>query len=271
MPDPHGLPSIETLLEEADRAPASYLDRADTIDLAAIEASLEAAGLAVAARAEPHDAAAWLPLPDDVDDLPSVHALLDPHPEVQAAVVAEAEAVVADALAAAEAASAPSPARAEPHDATAWLPLPSLDELPPVTDLLEDATARRPPPAGGAAPASSRRPGCSASPCWWSLTVLGGGWAVSRLPRPSGSKVTLARRRHPPRDAHRRGLGRRPPRRPQHVKLGPGDVVVPSAPSALHDGLHVDVLRSFPVTVDVDGASRTVRTVETSAEGSPSS
>jgi len=51
-----------------------------------------------------------------------------------------------------------------------------------------------------------------------------------------------------------------------HVQLAAGDVVVPSARSALHDGLHVDVLRAFPVTVDVDGNVRTVRTVETSAE-----
>src|SRR5207253_1653874 len=110
----------------------------DTIDLAAIEAAVAPSP----ARAEPHDAAAWLPLPDDLYDLPPVHELLDPDPEVQAAVVAEAEALVADALAVAEASSAPSPARAEPHDAAAWLPLPSVDELPPVTDLLEDV----PPP-----------------------------------------------------------------------------------------------------------------------------
>ena len=52
----------------------------------------------------------------------------------------------------------------------------------------------------------------------------------------------------------------------QHVNLGRHDVVVPSVSSSLHDGLHVDVLRAFPVTVDVDGSVRTVRTAETSAE-----
>src|SRR2546430_6124424 len=136
VPDPHGLPTIETLLEEAtplvDLAP-------DTIDLAAIEAAVAPSP----ASAEPHDAAAWLPLPDDVHDLPPVHELLDPHPDVQAAVVAEAEALVADALPPAGAPAAPSPARAEPHDAAAWFPLPSIDELPAVTDLLEEVT---PPP-----------------------------------------------------------------------------------------------------------------------------
>jgi len=29
----------------------------------------------------------------------------------------------------------PSPARAEPHDETAWLPLPGLEGLPPIEDL----------------------------------------------------------------------------------------------------------------------------------------
>jgi uncharacterized protein YabE (DUF348 family) len=35
----------------------------------------------------------------------------------------------------------------------------------------------------------------------------------------------------------------------------------------LHDGLHIDVLRAFAVSVDVDGTVSTVRTVETSADG----
>ena len=181
VPDPHGLPSIETLLEEA----TPVVDLGDTVDLAALEAAVAPSP----ARAEPHDAAAWLPLPDDVDDLPSVDALLDPDPEVQAAVVAEAEAVVADALAAAEASSAPSPARAEPHDAAAWLPLPSTEALPSVTELLEDAT----PPPG----IRRRLTGLLPGPRVFAIallvvaTVLGGGWAVTRLLAPAGSQVTL--------------------------------------------------------------------------------
>jgi uncharacterized protein YabE (DUF348 family) len=258
VPDPHALPSIETLLEEA--TPVVDLTY-DTIDLAALEAVVTPSP----ARAEPHDAAAWLPLPDDVHELPPVHALLDPHPEVQAEVIAEAEAVVADALAAAEAASAPSPARAEPHDATAWLPLPSVDELPPVTDLLEDAT---PPPTTRRGRLARRLP----APRVLGIvvlvvaTVLAGGWAVTRLLAPGGSQITLLV------DGSRQDMRTDAPSvgallKAEHVKLGAGDVVVPSARSALHDGLHVDVLRSFPVTVDVDGSVRTVRTVETSADG----
>ncbi len=81
------------------------------------------------ARAVPYDAAAWLPLPDDVAALPSVEDLLAPDPEVRAAVLDDANAVVAAAAAAAEAVVTPSPARAEPHDADTWLPLPDPDTL----------------------------------------------------------------------------------------------------------------------------------------------
>jgi uncharacterized protein YabE (DUF348 family) len=256
VPDPHGLPTIEMLLEEAtplvDLAP-------DTIDLTALEAAVAPSP----ARAEPHDAAAWLPLPDDVDDLPSVEALLDPDPDLQASVVAEAEAVVADALAAAEASAAPSPARAEPHDATAWLPLPSVEELPPVTELLDDAT----PPPGRGRRFTRLLPGprVFAIALLVIATVLGGGWAVTRLVEPGGSQVTLLV------DGSRQEMRTDAPTvadvlKAQRVHLGRNDVVVPSASSSLHDGLHIDVLRAFPVTVDLDGSVRTVRTVETSAE-----
>ncbi len=255
MPDPHGLPSIATLLEEA----TPVVDLGDAIDLAALEAAVTPSP----ARAEPHDAAAWLPLPDDVDDLPSVAALLDPDPEVQAAVIAEAEALVADALAAAEASSAPSPARAEPHDATAWLPLPSMEELPPVTELLEDAT----PPPGARRRLAALLPGprVFAIALLVVATVLGGGWAVTRLLAPGGSQITLLV------DGSRQDMRTEAKTvgallNAQHVNLGRNDVVVPSASSSLHDGLHVDVLRAFPVTVDIDGSVRTVRTVESSAD-----
>ena len=55
--------------------------------------------------------------------------------------VEEAEALVREALEAAVAAVAPSPARAEPHDASSWLPLPIVDELAPVSELIETTPA----------------------------------------------------------------------------------------------------------------------------------
>ncbi len=261
VPDPSALPSIQVLLDDA----SEIVVEPDVIDLTAIEAAIEAAVSPSPARAEPHDAAAWLPLPADLDGLPPLHALLDPHPEHQAAVVAEAEAVVADAQAAAEASSAPSPARAEAPEPASWLPLPSPEELPPVTELLEEG----PPP--GSTPRPRRRHRFLPAPrvlvvaVLVVLTALGGAWIAQRAMQPAGSEITLV------------VDGTRTPLRSEassvgallaaeRVHLGPGDVVVPSATSSLHDGLHVDVLRAFPVTVDVDGRIRTVPTVETSAD-----
>ncbi len=257
VPDPHALPSIEMLLENA----RPFGDAAaEAIDLVALEAMVSPSP----ARAEPHDAASWLPLPDDVHVLPSVHDLRDPHPEVQAAVVAEAEALVTDALAAAEASSVPSPARAEPHDPTSWLPLPSVDELPSVSELFEE----------GAPPGTTGRRRTRLFPparllfllLLVTATVFGGGWAVNRMVAPGGSQVSLVvdgTRQEMRTDFKTVGALLAA----EHVRLGAGDAVVPPAPTALHDGLHVDVLRAFPVSVDIDGVTRTVRTVEHSAEG----
>ena len=76
VPDPSALPSLDDLSLDALVSPSP-------------------------ARAEPHDPAAWLPLPDDVGALPSLHELLAPSPEVRAAVIEDAEAVVREAAAAA--------------------------------------------------------------------------------------------------------------------------------------------------------------------------
>jgi hypothetical protein len=128
VPDVSLLPSIDVMLDGATvdvRTPDA------TIDLVALEALVSP----TPARAEPHDAAAWLPLPGDLHTMPDLAEMLAPNAEVQAAVLAEADAVVADAAAAAEAAVAPSPARAEPHDAATWLPLPDPESLVPIAEL----------------------------------------------------------------------------------------------------------------------------------------
>ena len=239
-----------------DRRPAPA-----TIDLAAIEAAVAPSP----ARAAPHDAAAWLPLPDDLDDLPPVHELLDPHPEVQAAVIAEAEAVVADAVAAAEASSRRRPPGPAPHDAAAWLPLPLVDELPPVTDLLEEAT---PPPATrrGKLVRTGPTPRTLGIALLVVATVLAGGWAVTRILAPAGSKITLLV------DGTRRELRTEVATvgallTAERVTLGRGDVVVPAARSALHDGSTSTSCARSPSPSTSTATTRTVRTVETTARG----
>ncbi len=144
MPDVSSLPSIHVMLDGATiHAPATtdvIVDSSNvnvpTIDLPNIDlVALEALVSPTPARAEPHDAAAWLPLPGDFHTMPDLVDMLAPNAELQAAVLAEADAVVADAAAAAEAAVAPSPARAEPHDAATWLPLPDPESLVPLAEL----------------------------------------------------------------------------------------------------------------------------------------
>ncbi len=151
MPDPVGLPSIDVLLvdvldvagadddardpdgpDDADVIDAfGAIDTCDILDVVALEARVSP----TPARAEPHDPAAWLPLPGDLDELPHARELIAPSPEVQAAAVAHAEMVAARSMATLEAAVAPSPARAVPHTATAWLPLPDPGTLVPLTEL----------------------------------------------------------------------------------------------------------------------------------------
>ena len=218
------------------------------------------------ARAEPHDARRGCRSPTTSTTCPPLHALLDPHPEHQAAIVAEAEAVAADALAVAEASSAPSPARAEPHDAATWLPLPT-----PRSSRRSPTSSRRARRSGTAPPRRRRHrflpaPRVLGVAVMVVLTALGGAWLVQQATAPSGSEVTLvvdgARQEvHTDAELRRRAPRRRPgaPRaRRRRRAVGK---------SSLHDGLHIDVLRAFPVSVDVDGSVRTVRTVETSAEG----
>ena len=272
--DVQSLPSIQVLLDGHSVVPVRHTgpdrgdrgDRGVDVDLVALEAIVAPSP----ARAEPHDASAWLPLPDDLHELPPVRELLAPAPEVQAAVVAEAEAVVQSALAAAEAVVAPSPARAEPHDASAWLPLPSIDELPPVRELNADA---RPGEASAGAPIRPRRRRTGTAPAARALfvillvvaTVVSGVWISQKLTAPAGSEVTLVV------DGQRVQLRSEAATvgallSARKVRLGTGDRVTPAPATGLSDGMHVDIARAFPVTVDLDGKVRTIHTTATSAD-----
>ena len=176
----------------------------------------------------------------------------------------------ASSLAAAEAVVAPSPARAEPHDAAAWLPLPSVDDLPLVPELAGDP--RSDTGAAGAGARPRRRRLASLAPLARALfvillvvaTVMSGVWVVRRLTAPGGSSVTLVV--DGDRVQFRTGVGTVGALlAAQHVHLASGDTVTPAPDASLSDGMHVAVARSFPVSVDLDGKVRTVRTTATSA------
>ena len=50
------------------------------------------------------------------------------------------------------------------------------------------------------------------------------------------------------------------------ITVHPDDRVIPAPATALHEGMHIQVLRAFPVDVDVDGLVTTVRTTERSVD-----
>jgi len=241
------------------------------------------------ARAEPHDATAWLPLPDFAE-LPPLDRLLVPDPEAAPAGPREVPVGL------------PSPARAEPHDATAWLPLPELEELPSVDTLLvpdpavEPATPREV-PVGLPSPARAEPHDATA-------------W----LPLPEFDPVPAANgdSSEPPRRGHR--VGRRfyfPARAlvtglaivgtiagayvgvttlldkgadvnvrvdgrviraetgaatvgalltEKNVTLGDYDRTVPDVNTPIENEMTVQVLRAVPVPVDFDGTATVVHT-----------
>ena len=185
------------------------------------------------ARARPHDAGSWLPLPtsDELDDLPSIEELLTSPWEAP-----------------------PSPARAEPHDADSWLPLPEPDALP----TAETAGAS----GQGRAPATSRHGRARA----WAagiavlvvITVLAAAFGVNQVVndrtnvelRVDGTRRTI--------EASGGTVGQF--LRAQHVRVGAHDRVIPAVSTPLRDGQAVSVLRAFPITRDLDGTVSTVYT-----------
>lgn len=253
VPDPRALPSIAALLGpdavggravDATASPGGATGA--TIDITSLEALVSP----TPARADPHDAAAWFPLPADLAGLPALPALLEPPPEVTVAVVAEAEAVIADAAAAAEAVVAPSPARAEPHDSSTWLPLPDPDSLVPLSTLT--------PAAGAAGRRSSTARRALRTGAFVILTAATVAGVVRIVADPS---PTRAQAGTPPIQVtvdvdgissvvtttahHAPALGR---------QLGVGKLVaVRTAPSTLSDGSSVVFRTRKSGTLDVDG------------------
>ena len=248
------------------------------------------------ARAQPHDATAWLPLPDFAE-LPPLDRLLVPDPESEPAAPRD----VPGGL--------PSPARAEPHDATAWLPLPELEELPSVDTLLEpDPTVTPPAPrevtVGLPSPARAEPHDATA---WLPLPELdpvpvgsgNGGQPPTRRHRrvrrfhlPYRALLTLAALcatcaaayvgvtvlldKGP--DVEIRVDGQRfsaetgvatvgDALAEQGVELGTFDRAIPDVSAPIENGMSVRVLRAFPVPVSFDGSPTVVQTTYRNAEG----
>jgi uncharacterized protein YabE (DUF348 family) len=251
-------------------------------------------GLPSPARAEPHDATAWLPLPDFAE-LPPLEQLLLPDPTVEPTPARDLPVGL------------PSPARAEPHDATAWLPLPDLEELPSVDALLvpdptieqmpprdvpiglpsparaepHDAAAWLPlpelepdPSAGGDArpPRSHRRTGrvripfrALATILAVTATVAGAYFGVTRLLDQGDDVDVRVDGRVISTETGVSTVGALLAE--QKVTLGAHDRTVPVVATPITNKMTVKVLRAYPVTVDFDGTTVTVETTHTDVDG----
>ncbi len=110
------------------------------------------------ARAEPHDHDTWLPVPD-VSDLPELEDLVDPQGLV-APRASRPEGNVRPTPVRPRPSARSSPARARPHDPDAWFPVPDVDLLPELEELLApDKLVPEPEPSSpSGAPASPAPP-----------------------------------------------------------------------------------------------------------------
>jgi len=247
------------------------------------------------ARAEPHDATAWLPLPDFAE-LPPLEQLLIPDPTVEPPPTRDVPVGL------------PSPARAEPHDPTAWLPLPDLDELPSVDALLvpdpsvvptpprdvpiglpsparaepHDAAAWLPLPELDPAPTTNgdaadpprrdvrtrrfRVPFRAIAVCAAVTVTIGGAYVgVTRLLDKGDDVDVRVDGRLISTETGVATVGALLTE--QDVTLGDHDRSLPAADAPIKNDMVVKVLRAQPVTVNFDGATATVETTYRDAEG----
>jgi uncharacterized protein YabE (DUF348 family) len=205
-------------------------------------------GLPSPARAEPHDATAWLPLPE-VEELPPVDALLVPDPTVTPTAPREVPVGL------------PSPARAEPHDATAWLPLPEFDPAPAANDG-----------QGGPPSLGHRRAGRFHFP---TRAVLTGAAVLGTMAGLSLGVTTLLDKGA---DVDVRVDGRVISAETgvetvgdllteQNVALGEYDRATPDLSTPIENKMVVRVQRAFPVPVNFDGTTGVVQTTYRRVDG----
>jgi uncharacterized protein YabE (DUF348 family) len=233
LPVPDALPTVEDLL----RAPGT--DDTASRDIPVAQPS--------PARAEPHDETSWLPLPE-IEDLPALADLLPADGDL-AMPVARAVPTVA-----------PSPARAEPHDATSWLPLPEVEDLPDITELVDpdrfSGTPTAPGPRRHLHTGFARRRLLALA-----LVVATIGVGFYAFPRVFNNGDHVQVQVDGRLISAQSGVSTVGAFLKEHkINLGPNDQVAPKASTGLSDGLTVQVLRAFPVTVDLDGNQRVVHT-----------
>lgn len=140
-----------------------------------------------------------------------------------------------------------SPARAEPHDATAWLPLPEIDELPHIAELAEPEER-----AGGRRRLRVRVPVRAVLVAALMIALIGGTyWGATKILDPGADVAVRVDGRVINTET---GVSTvRALLAEQQVKLGLHDRVVPAPSAAIENDMTVRVLRAFPVTLDVDG------------------
>jgi uncharacterized protein YabE (DUF348 family) len=151
----------------------------------------------------------------------------------------------------------PSPARAEPHDATAWLPLPASQDLPEVPEL----AAPTPPTKR---PRRHLRPHLPSRHAAGRLALLALG-AVTIVALFSGGSMLLdkgddvtVRVDGTSKDVETGVSTVRSFLEEQDVALGDHDRVNPPLGAPIENDMIVSVVRAFPVPVDFDGEPRTL-------------
>ncbi|MGQ0803579.1 MAG: G5 domain-containing protein [Actinomycetota bacterium] len=241
------------------------------------------------ARARPHDAGAWFPLPD-IDALPTIEELIGAEAATAAPAAAAGRGADVRPLPARPEPPLvrPSPARAEPHDPSTWFPILALEDLLAPDALVDsgqtravtitepvpsiDAPARRPARARparrtrGAAARQTARTQRRRRALVLALSVATLAAAGATIPRlltkgapevtirVDGKKLVVSTEA----DTVRKVL------REEKVKLGPDDRVEPALAADVSDGLDVKVLRAFDVIIDFDGNVAAVPTTRTS-------
>jgi len=242
------------------------------------------------ARAEPHDATAWLPLPE-LSDLPTIEELIGPEraASIAHAVTEPRKSQVRPRPERPKPLVRPSPARSAPHDPDAWFPVLAFEELldddflvtSGQTEAVESSVSGSVPTLAPLARPRRERRGTRAGTRPWVkvarqrraivialavATTAAAGVAVPRLlAAESAPEVQLTvdgETRAVESDADTVGdlLS------DENIEVAPDDRVEPAPTTEVEDGLAVQVFRAFDVHVDFDGEVRTVRTTFTTAD-----